>query len=83
MKFPKKLAALFIFMFIAFTAFGQDCGDGGVLPGDDPDAHPIGASGCPLDTWIIVLAVAALLFTVLHLHRKQKLNTRNLLYKSN
>jgi hypothetical protein len=72
MKVRKNLAVLFIFLLATLTAFGQNCEDGGVLPGDDPDAHPIGESGCPLDTWVIVLAGVALLFTILHLHNKQK-----------
>jgi hypothetical protein len=83
MKVCKKVAILFIFLLTTLTAFGQDCVDGGGLPGDDPDAHPIGESGCPLDTWIIVLAGAALFFTVLHLRSKQNPNTRNLLHESN
>jgi hypothetical protein len=27
---------------------------------------------CPLDTWVIVLAVAAFAFAAIHLYRKQK-----------
>lgn len=57
-------------MLTASTAFGQGC-DGIGLPGGGGDIDG-DAAGCPLDTWVVVLVVAALLFTVLHL-RKQKL----------
>jgi hypothetical protein len=33
--------------------------------GTDPDTT------CPLDTWVIVLAFIALIFTVIHLYRKR------------
>ena len=33
--------------------------------GVDPDAN------CPLDTWVIILAVAALAFATIHLYRKR------------
>ena len=44
-------------------------GPGGDLPcgGDDPLN-----SDCPLDTWVIVLVIIALTFTVFHLRKKQK-----------
>jgi hypothetical protein len=29
-------------------------------------------SPCPLDTWVVVLAVMAFVFAVVHLYRKQK-----------
>jgi hypothetical protein len=77
MKLYRKLAVFSILLLTTFSTLGQDCQDGGVLPGDDPDAHPIGESGCPLDTWVIVLVTVALLFTVLHLNRKQKFQLIN------
>jgi len=41
------------------------------------DVDPIGGScPTPLDTWVIVLAVAALIFASVHLHHKQKRNVR-------
>jgi hypothetical protein len=39
---------------------GEPCG------GVDPDAT------CPLDTWVIVLAFAAVVFAAFHLHRKRQ-----------
>jgi hypothetical protein len=42
-------------------AQGPDCGD----------ADPVGGT-CPLDTWVIVLAVAATALAAFHLYRKQK-----------
>jgi hypothetical protein len=45
---------------------GEPCG------GTDPDAM------CPLDTWVIVLAIAATAFATIRLHRKQlRFNSRN------
>ncbi|MBB3054939.1 hypothetical protein [Mucilaginibacter gotjawali] len=55
--------ALVLFIFnssILFAQPGEPCG------GTDPDAT------CPLDTWIIVLAVIAVISAAYHLHRKQK-----------
>jgi hypothetical protein len=43
-----------------YAQIGEPCG------GVDPDAT------CPLDTWVIVLAAAAVIFAVMHLNRKQK-----------
>jgi hypothetical protein len=31
-----------------------------------------GPDPCPLDTWVVVLVAGALLFTTIHLYRKQK-----------
>lgn len=27
---------------------------------------------CPLDTWVVVLAIIAVIFTAIHLHKKKK-----------
>ncbi|HWZ03224.1 MAG TPA: hypothetical protein VNX40_06395 [Mucilaginibacter sp.] len=45
---------------VLFAQPGEPCG------GTDPDAT------CPLDTWVIVLAIIALIFGAYHLYRKQK-----------
>jgi hypothetical protein len=39
---------------------------------DSPCDAADGDAVCPLDTWVIVLVVAALAFTATHLYRKQK-----------
>jgi hypothetical protein len=39
---------------------------------EDPCSPVDNDSVCPLDTWVIALAVAAFAFTVIHLYRKQK-----------
>ncbi|MCR8557687.1 hypothetical protein KXD93_08545 [Mucilaginibacter sp. BJC16-A38] len=56
-------------MLCALVTFAQpggpgqgDCGDTTAGP-DEP---------CPLDTWVIVLSVIALVFAAIHLHKKQK-----------
>jgi hypothetical protein len=41
----------------------------GVPCGEDHDPQD---NDCPLDTWIILLVIITLIFTVIHLHRKQK-----------
>lgn len=38
--------------------------------GDCGDIDPIGTT-CPLDTWVMVLAVVAVVFAVLQMQRKQ------------
>jgi hypothetical protein len=58
-------AALLLFILNASVLFaqtnpGEPCG------GTDPDAT------CPLDTWVIVLAMFAVVFAAWHLYRKQK-----------
>lgn len=54
------LTFLLLNVVFVFAQPGEPCG------GTDPDAV------CPLDTWVFVLAAGALLFTTLHLYRKQK-----------
>ncbi len=60
------VAAAIGLLIIPSSLFAQDfpCG------GTDPYAT------CPLDTWVVVLAGAALLFAVLHLYKKQKAQTQ-------
>jgi hypothetical protein len=42
--------------------------------GGDPGPPPCDADQpCPIDTWIVLFAAAALVVTIIHLHRKQKL----------
>ncbi len=48
----------------------QDCGDGPGLPGQDVDAA---TNGCPLDTWVVLLAGIVFIFTTVQLYRKQQL----------
>ena len=67
-KVPGLLLA---FLFISVAAMAQDCGDGPGLPGQDVD---LAANGCPLDTWVVLLAGAALIFTTIQLYRKQLLD---------
>lgn len=52
--------ALLVINTTVLLAQGLPCSD------TDPDAT------CPLDSWVVVLAAAALLFAAWHLHRKQK-----------
>ena len=70
MKCCKAIGLLFTFLFISIASMAQDCMDGPGLPGQDVDAV---GNGCPLDTWVIVLVGAALIFTTIQLYRKQQL----------
>ena len=49
-----------------FISYAQDlpCG------GDDP------YESCPLDTWVWVLAITALVFGAVYIYRQQKINSR-------
>jgi hypothetical protein len=59
--------ALIVLMLSAVIAFAQG-GPGEPCGGTDPDAT------CPLDSWVMVLAVIAVVFASVHLYRKQKAN---------
>jgi hypothetical protein len=67
----KKIVSLIILagsmVLLPAIAFAQ----GGDLPcgGDDPTT----STPCPLDTWVWVLAVAAVILGAIYLQRKQKL----------
>ena len=63
MKIKVLFSTLFLLAFTALSVFAQP---GEPCNGNDPDAY------CPLDTWVIVLAIAATLFAAWHLNRKQK-----------
>lgn len=68
MKCCKALGLLFTFLLISAVTLAQDCGDGPGLPGQDVDAV---TNGCPLDTWVILLVGAALVFTSFQLYHRQ------------
>ena len=62
MKKRIVLTPLFLIANIA-VLFAQ-----GALPCNDGDID----AACPLDTWVVVLAAGAMLFTILHLYRVRK-----------
>jgi hypothetical protein len=59
------LGTMLLLMLNAAVLFAQT-GIGEPCEGNDPD------STCPLDTWVIVLAVVAVVFAVIRLRRKQQ-----------
>jgi hypothetical protein len=61
MKLKAGVSAFILILISVITAHAQGlpCG------GDDPDAT------CPLDTWVVVLVVAASLFAAYTLYRRQ------------
>ncbi|MGZ3765658.1 MAG: hypothetical protein ACXVA2_13400 [Mucilaginibacter sp.] len=58
---------LLVLSVVSAHAQGLPCG------GDDPDAT------CPLDTWVIGLAIVASIFAAFHLYRRQKTTSGNAL----
>lgn len=54
-------------LLITSNSFAQSNPGGGLCDGNDG-----GPDGCPLDTWVIVLVVMAVIFTVSHLYRQKK-----------
>jgi hypothetical protein len=65
----KPVLAIVIINLLTVSASFADPGDG-LCDGNDG-----GPDGCPLDTWVWVLMVLAMLFTIRHLARKNKLKT--------
>ena len=63
-----KFVLTVLLLFFSIIAFAQPGGPGQGDCGDTPEGPD---APCPLDTWVIVFAVAALIFVVVHLHRKQ------------
>jgi preprotein translocase subunit SecG len=59
------ITTIVLFVLSTITVLAQP-GSGGGLPCDPDDPT------CPLDTWVIVLMIIAVVFTAIHLHRKQK-----------
>ena len=55
-------------LLLPVSSFAQD------LPCGDQD--PTGTNPCPLDTWVWVLVVAAMVFGAVQLYRRQKLQAR-------
>jgi hypothetical protein len=56
-------------LLLPFSSFAQD------LPCEDQD--PTGSNPCPLDTWVWILVIAAVVFGAWHLYRRQKLQSAN------
>jgi hypothetical protein len=59
----KKYLLTILFLSSCYFAFAQ---------GPGTDCVPDQFDPCPLDTWVIILVIAATVFTVIHLKRKQK-----------
>jgi hypothetical protein len=70
-KITKSIALLFILnILIVTTALAQ----GTVNPpcSTDPDDAGYNPDGCPLDTYVWILAIVALVFGAVYLYRQQK-----------
>ncbi len=60
------LSTLLVIFNIALLSASPDDGDPQACLGGEIDGN------CPLDTWVIVIAVIAVIFAAVHLRRKQK-----------
>jgi hypothetical protein len=71
MATKRCLIVILTFLISISTAFAQ--GDGSLVPAnpDDPGYDPNGCN-LPLDTWVYVLVIAAVIFGAYKLHQKQK-----------
>ncbi|MDF2431612.1 MAG: hypothetical protein JWP44_1243 [Mucilaginibacter sp.] len=67
MKVKIFFSALVLLVFDAAFLYAQTTTDPGLpCAGNDVDT-----GNCPLDTWVIALALAAVIFATFHLSRKQ------------
>jgi hypothetical protein len=66
------LGTLLLLMLNTAVLFAQGTSPGEPCEGNDPD------STCPLDNWVIILAVVAVVFATWHLYRKRKAQKINL-----
>jgi hypothetical protein len=69
MRLNKTLSILLLLLTLSVSAFSQDCDDGPSIPGPDVD---LGPCEVPLDTWVIVLVIAAVIYGTYKLYQKQK-----------
>jgi hypothetical protein len=69
MRLNKTLSILLLLLTLSVSAFSQDCDDGPSIPGPDVD---LGPCEVPLDTWVIVLVIAAVMYGTYKLYQKQK-----------
>jgi hypothetical protein len=60
------ISTIVVFLLNVAVVFAQPGGGGDPLPCDPDDPN------CPLDTWVIVLVVMAVIFAVAHLYRQKK-----------
>ena len=66
------LGVLILFVLNTAALFAQGSGPGEPCEGNDPDSQ------CPLDNWVIILALVAVVFATWHLYRKRKTQKTNL-----
>jgi len=67
MKIKASLSALLLLLISITNVFAQP-GGGETCP----DGTPYTPDGCPLDTWVIVLVVAASIFVAYKLYRRNR-----------
>ena len=75
MKIKSFLTTLLVLVLVNLSCFAQ-LGNPGC--GGDDGGGPDDPTNCPLDSWVMLLVFAALVFTVIYLHRIQKSSPENL-----
>ncbi|WP_183580160.1 hypothetical protein HDF18_13450 [Mucilaginibacter sp. X5P1] len=74
-KITKSAALLFILNILMITtALAQSTDPNNPCAGDPDDGYDPNA--CPLDTYVWILAIAALIFGAVYLYRQQKVQSR-------
>jgi hypothetical protein len=63
----KKILLTFLFLCNAWILLAQDPG----APEEPQDCDPL-TEQCPLDTWVVIFALSALIITTIYLYKKQK-----------
>ena len=75
MRLKSGIYLLAILLFTSLSVLASDdCGPGTPGGGGDIDDPPVSNTPCevPLDTWVYVLVIAAVMFGAYHLYKKQK-----------
>ncbi|WP_299582801.1 hypothetical protein [Mucilaginibacter sp.] len=70
MRVKLFISTLLFLMLNAALLYAQD-------PGAPCSAQDVDLGNCPLDSWVVVIAVAAVIFAAWHLNNQQKKSSRS------
>jgi len=65
MRVKIVFSTLILLMFNAAFLYAQD-------PGEPCNGNDVDNTGCPLDTWVVLLAFVAIAFAARHLYKQKK-----------